>query len=190
MKNRIQGCSDRGIFLDDGNSNTIIQCNDIYGNTQYGVYNATGVNTDARFNWWGSASGPYHPALNPSGTGDRISDDLWYSPWGIIPNPCASHGTSSEIQPVYGKQMCPLARYNVTRAEQALNSVKELLAPVYALDLDTSEVDALIREAEALLEEARKFCKNSQNCIAGNVLALEAQKLLQQAEDLLESMIE
>jgi parallel beta-helix repeat protein len=190
IKNSITGCSDRGIYLKDGNYNTIIHCNDIFGNTNYGVYNTTGVQTDARFNWWGSASGPYHSIINPGGTGDTISTDLNIMPWGMTPNPCASRGTPSRIQPVYGKQMCPLARYNVTQAEETLASVKELLTPVYALDVDTSQVDALIQEAEELLEKARMYCQNSQNCIAGNILALEAQKLLQQAEDLIESLLE
>ncbi|MBU7042473.1 MAG: right-handed parallel beta-helix repeat-containing protein [Theionarchaea archaeon] len=188
--NSITGCSDRGIYIKDGNYGTLIHCNDIHGNTQYGVYNVSGVTTDTRFNWWGSASGPYHPGWNPGGTGDRISDNISPTPWGITPNPCASHGTANEIQPVYGTQICPLARYNLSQAEQALTSIQELLSPVTALDLDTSQVDALIREAESLLEKARRFCENSQNCIAGNVCALEAQNLLQQAEDLLESMLE
>jgi parallel beta-helix repeat protein len=190
IKNSITGCGDRGIYLKDGNHNTIIHCNDIYGNAHYGAYNGTGVHTDARFNWWGSASGPYHSSVNPSGTGDAISNDLFTPPWGITPNPCASRGTLGVVQPVYGKQMCPLARHNVSQAEEALTSVKELLTPVYALDIDTSQVDALIQEVEELLEKARMYCENSQNCIAGNTLALEAQRLLQQIEDLIESMLE
>lgn len=36
---------------------------------------------DARFNWWGDASGPYHPLLNPGGKGDAISDHVDFAPW-------------------------------------------------------------------------------------------------------------
>ena len=36
---------------------------------------------DARECWWGSASGPYHPTLNPSGTGDVVDDDVEFDPW-------------------------------------------------------------------------------------------------------------
>ncbi len=36
---------------------------------------------DARRNWWGDASGPYHPELNPQGKGDPISDGAEFSPW-------------------------------------------------------------------------------------------------------------
>jgi len=31
--------------------------------------------------WWGSVSGPYHPALNPSGTGDEVDDGIEFDPW-------------------------------------------------------------------------------------------------------------
>jgi hypothetical protein len=36
---------------------------------------------DARFNWWGDASGPYHAVLNPGGLGDSVSDDVSFAPW-------------------------------------------------------------------------------------------------------------
>lgn len=52
------------------------------GNTLYGVQNTTGTLTlNAEGNWWGSASGPYHPSANPAGTGDRVSDFVDFSPW-------------------------------------------------------------------------------------------------------------
>ncbi len=36
---------------------------------------------DATNNWWGSASGPYHATLNPSGTGNDASDFVNFTPW-------------------------------------------------------------------------------------------------------------
>lgn len=36
---------------------------------------------DARFNWWGHASGPFHPTLNPDGQGDEVSDGVLFEPW-------------------------------------------------------------------------------------------------------------
>jgi hypothetical protein len=36
---------------------------------------------DARFNWWGDASGPYHPLLNPGGRGDEVGDHVDFTPW-------------------------------------------------------------------------------------------------------------
>ena len=58
-----------------------INYNDIWDNTGYGVRTFDGPPAvDARFNWWGHASGPTHSS-NPGGTGDRISDNVDYSPW-------------------------------------------------------------------------------------------------------------
>ena len=31
---------------------------------------------DARNNWWGDESGPYHPELNPCGSGDNVTDNV------------------------------------------------------------------------------------------------------------------
>ena len=66
------------------NAKPKVNYNNIYSNTQYGVYRTalgdlTGV-LDARYNWWGDASGPYH-ATNPSGLGNAVSDNVNFSPW-------------------------------------------------------------------------------------------------------------
>jgi hypothetical protein len=37
---------------------------------------------DARNNWWGDPSGPYHPTQNPGGLGDTLlSDSVLFIPW-------------------------------------------------------------------------------------------------------------
>ncbi|MBU1637322.1 T9SS type A sorting domain-containing protein [bacterium] len=37
---------------------------------------------DMRNNWWGDASGPYHPTYNPHGLGDTLlSDSILFIPW-------------------------------------------------------------------------------------------------------------
>jgi hypothetical protein len=36
---------------------------------------------DARQNWWGDATGPYHPLLNPLGQGDEVGDSVPFDPW-------------------------------------------------------------------------------------------------------------
>lgn len=41
---------------------------------------------DARNNWWGDASGPYHPTQNPAGRGDTLlADSILFSPWLTAP---------------------------------------------------------------------------------------------------------
>jgi hypothetical protein len=36
---------------------------------------------DATNNYWGSASGPLHPTLNPTGQGNQVSDGVLFDPW-------------------------------------------------------------------------------------------------------------
>ncbi|MGB6874248.1 MAG: NosD domain-containing protein [Dehalococcoidia bacterium] len=54
-----------------------VNCNDIYRNTDYGVYKENPPDVDATDNWWGDASGPSHSP----GTGDKISVNVLYGPW-------------------------------------------------------------------------------------------------------------
>ncbi|MEM3048180.1 MAG: hypothetical protein QXK72_03090 [Candidatus Bathyarchaeia archaeon] len=76
---------DYGIYLRNGDApNTIINFNNIYGNT-HGVdwqLGATAVN--AENNWWGSATGPTHES-NPGGTGDSVSNNVDFTPWLTAP---------------------------------------------------------------------------------------------------------
>jgi len=39
---------------------------------------------DARHNWWGDATGPHHPTLNPTGMGDAITDGAQFVPWNTV----------------------------------------------------------------------------------------------------------
>jgi hypothetical protein len=60
--------------------------NNIYNNRIYGAIedpNFANINItfDARYNWWGDATGPYNPTLNPSGLGNPVSDNVNFSPW-------------------------------------------------------------------------------------------------------------
>jgi len=50
-------------------------------NNDYGIRNEGGETPDAIYNWWGDASGPYHPITNPSGSGNPVSDGVDFDPW-------------------------------------------------------------------------------------------------------------
>ncbi len=68
-----------GIY--SSNSNPCIVNSMIYGNSTAGVWNYTpGSTVDARGNWWGAATGPYH-ASNSTGTGNAVSDAVLFNPW-------------------------------------------------------------------------------------------------------------
>jgi parallel beta-helix repeat protein len=63
-------------------SEVIVDSNDICGNAGYGILNSVPTCTiEAEYNWWGSATGPYHPDLNPAGLGDTVSDYVDFEPW-------------------------------------------------------------------------------------------------------------
>ncbi|NLW18692.1 MAG: right-handed parallel beta-helix repeat-containing protein [Candidatus Cloacimonetes bacterium] len=97
----------KGIFMTDGTSTPISKCyiygnelgiycngnanpviggpevgdgNSIYGNTSFGVINDSGLIIDARNNWWGFSSGPYH-STNPNGEGNAVSNNILFDPW-------------------------------------------------------------------------------------------------------------
>ena len=58
------------------NRNSLTNC------SSYGILSeATSPNVDGRYNWWGDATGPYHPTLNPSGLGTRVSDYVTFTPY-------------------------------------------------------------------------------------------------------------
>lgn len=53
----------------------------IDGSVYIGLYgDGVPADIDARNNWWGDASGPYEPMLNPSGLGDPVVGAL-FDPW-------------------------------------------------------------------------------------------------------------
>lgn len=53
----------------------------IHHHGTYGILNNATTTIHAANNWWGSASGPYHPTLNPAGTGNRVSNFVEFIPW-------------------------------------------------------------------------------------------------------------
>ena len=69
-----------GIFV-YSNSTLEAHFNNIVGNSWYGVGNAGVGIVDATKNWWGDASGPYHPTSNPYGMGNAVSNNVSFIPW-------------------------------------------------------------------------------------------------------------
>jgi hypothetical protein len=60
----------------------IIEYNSIIENGAYGVNNLDDtILAFAPCNWWGHASGPYHPTLNSGGQGQDVSDDVFFFAW-------------------------------------------------------------------------------------------------------------
>lgn len=55
--------------------------NCIYDNNNYGAYNDTSTVFDLSFNWWGDATGPYHPTENKGGLGNAVTDYIGFKAW-------------------------------------------------------------------------------------------------------------
>ncbi|MBM5805655.1 MAG: right-handed parallel beta-helix repeat-containing protein [Candidatus Verstraetearchaeota archaeon] len=53
--------------------------NNIYG--KYGIINEYTSTIDARYNYWGDPSGPFHATANPGGLGAAVSDNVTFYPW-------------------------------------------------------------------------------------------------------------
>lgn len=60
----------------------LVNFNDIADNGSDGLYIAdSAVTVDATNNWWGDASGPYSPVMNPGGGGNGVSGNVSCQPW-------------------------------------------------------------------------------------------------------------
>ncbi|MFW3146912.1 MAG: NosD domain-containing protein [Thermoplasmatota archaeon] len=71
-----------GIAVSGSSSSNSARMNSIFGNRDYGVNcSDNDFSMDARSNWWGSGTGPYHPLSNPAGEGDNVSDNVTFIPW-------------------------------------------------------------------------------------------------------------
>ena len=70
-----------GVTCQDNSAPTIHHC-DIADHFEWGLRNwDDNIVVNAKDNWWGHASGPYHPDSNPGGLGDRVSDYVDFIPW-------------------------------------------------------------------------------------------------------------
>ena len=90
-----------GIHLSNTSKNNVAHYNDIDNNTAFGLHVAFEGNTiDAKNNWWGANSGPYHPWENHRGKGDNVSDSVLFLPWlnrTYIPDNEKPDGGESEV---------------------------------------------------------------------------------------------
>jgi len=96
--NVITGHEDSGILIHDGvrDAANTIERNEIGETVRAGIRIKSGYSeirqneisanggrgvVRAEENWWGDASGPYHPELHTAGQGDGVSDDVDFRPW-------------------------------------------------------------------------------------------------------------
>lgn len=53
----------------------------LFYNNGYAMQAENGEAVDARWNWWGDETGPYHATQNPNGQGDTIVGEVDFDPW-------------------------------------------------------------------------------------------------------------
>lgn len=104
--------STKGVFLDGGqlvlSSSLTVQSNDIMSNDIGLEYQPEySESLDATDNWWGDASGPYHPVSNDLGMGNEVSDNVLFDPWGTTRYTSFSLETPEDPVPP-DKAMAPL----------------------------------------------------------------------------------
>ncbi|MBP8291248.1 MAG: right-handed parallel beta-helix repeat-containing protein [Caldilineaceae bacterium] len=90
----IQNCaihhsSKKGVHFDFNNfANTtppIFRYNNLYDNADEAVTNWNAPPLDARDNYWGDPTGPFHVKQNPGGLGDGVGDNVLFYPWLTAP---------------------------------------------------------------------------------------------------------
>ena len=87
ITNSLFSTQHRALYLDSNQDGAELNLagNDFLNSTDYGVYVVSGAMRDARYNYWGSPTGPRH-VTNPGGTGDAITDLVDYAGGAITPN--------------------------------------------------------------------------------------------------------
>jgi len=70
--------------------------NNIMGNFDHGIFNGGTGTLNAKYNWWGSSTGPTHSS-NSGGTGDAVSDNVDFGFWLFSPFNPSDH-TRPKVQ--------------------------------------------------------------------------------------------
>lgn len=72
--------------------------NNLFGPSPSPLVDCSEPAFDARQNYWGDPTGPFHPTLNPVGLGSTVSDRVAFDPWLSSPiNPIATYSISGRI---------------------------------------------------------------------------------------------
>ena len=121
--------------------------NQIYSNTDYGLYTSnTSEDVDARYNWWGHTSGPYHDSKNPDGKGDPVSNHVLFTPWltdtegggaGPEPEPYVTVRLGGP-NAIHSGEVTDFAASYSNRTTRTFTSPMALELPIYASYVDST----------------------------------------------------
>ncbi len=100
----------------------VISYNNILDNDGFGVHNDdSSVTVMAEHNWWGDATGPFHPT-NPGGFGDTVSDQVDFDPWLTEPVGVKEHHSETPtiaVLKVYPNPFRTLTKISVSTGHSA-----------------------------------------------------------------------
>lgn len=126
-------------------SRPALKNNEISGNNRYGVNNAYPYyEVDARQNYWGDASGPYHPVKNPSGKGNEVSDNVLFMP--KLSSPAESFWTGLENFKTAGESIIVYPNPAKSWFTMEFNSPQEAIS-VNLWDAGGNLVDVLLTDS-------------------------------------------
>ena len=130
------GPSYDGLTGSSSNGSALVNNNNLFSNTNYGVQNtATGtvVATDARSNFWGAANGPSSDGTSTAmGSGDKVSTNVTFNPFLNALSGCAPTVPNLSINDVTvteGDLGTVTATFTVTLSNQNAN---EAVTVIYA----------------------------------------------------------
>jgi parallel beta-helix repeat protein len=117
----------------------IVKYNNIAG-TVYGVSNAGTGTLDARYNYWGTAAGPYHATTNPGVTGKRgatVTNSVTYAPWLFLTTTANGGNTVANIVanevPAYAQSVVLSSGWNTFSVPIALDGQYNAWGELYTL---------------------------------------------------------
>ena len=143
-----------GIDMELTSASHLINYNDIYDNTGYGVNVRSSVTTvNTKYNWWGDASGPTYTAAtgasvdvsNPEGTGENITDRVTYYEWlyqpiaDVIADNAAYYSRVVSLSVGWNTLSTPII---LDASTDTVGEVVDLAKITIAYWYDTSDVDA------------------------------------------------
>ncbi|MFZ3031638.1 MAG: right-handed parallel beta-helix repeat-containing protein [Candidatus Moraniibacteriota bacterium] len=70
----------RGVRVDRVGGSVQIHESSFHDLTNYGISNTSSIQVDAKNNWWGDASGPWH-ITHPEGLGAKLNGNIDFAPW-------------------------------------------------------------------------------------------------------------
>ncbi len=71
------------VVLEEGSTGNVLNYTSIAGSVNWGLDASAndGNSVDAKKNFWGHISGPFHATTNANGKGGKVSDDVLFDPW-------------------------------------------------------------------------------------------------------------